>query len=144
MAAQAPSRPPVPTYLGSTATSISLGFSPSSDDGGAIIETIILQVSPYTSASWVDVITYSDNMMSHTLTTTSDPIIAYQKYRFRLKSVNSYGSSDWSPEIALSVAPLPSAPPLALKNQQMSTTSSIMVIWTAPTGDTEVVTGYQL
>jgi hypothetical protein len=83
-------------------------------------------------------------MMSHTLTTTTDPIVAYQKYRFRLKSVNSYGSSDWSPEIALTVAPLPSAPPIALKNQQLSTTTSIMVTWTAPTGDTEVVTGYQL
>jgi hypothetical protein len=67
----------VPTYLGSTAASISLGFNPSSDDGGAIIENIILQVSPYTSANWVDVTTYSDNMMSHTLTTTADPIIAY-------------------------------------------------------------------
>ena len=47
VAAQVPSRPPKPTYSSSTDTSVSIDIHPSSDDGGKIITSIILQVADY-------------------------------------------------------------------------------------------------
>jgi hypothetical protein len=53
--------------------------------------------------------------MRHTLNVGTDPILPNKKYRFRIKAVNDYGSSDWSPTIDLVVAPLPSAPEYPIK-----------------------------
>ena len=47
LAAQAPSVPPAPVYLGSTATTINLQFIPPADNGGA-------EISSYTL--WIDTI----------------------------------------------------------------------------------------
>lgn len=143
-AAQVPERQIAPVYVSSTADSISLGFSPSVDDGGSIITQIVLEISPYLSSDWQTVDTYSDNTMSHTLTVTDDGLVPYAEYRFRMKSVNAYGDSKYSPELAVSVAPLPSALDPVTKVQSLSTITSIMVAWTPPVADIEPIVGYQL
>ena len=48
--------------------------------------------------------------MMHTITTASGEVTSYEKYRFRIKAVNDYGSSDYSEEIQAAIAPLPSQP----------------------------------
>lgn len=89
-----------------------------------IIDEYVLQVSPILVTNWQDVTTFvasQSTALQHTLTTDADPIISYEKYRFRIKAMNAYGSSEWSPTIDLAVAPLPTAPEAPLKLQQLST-----------------------
>jgi hypothetical protein len=47
--------------------------------------------------------------MSYTLKTTeaTDTIATYRKYRFRLRSKNAHGLSDYSEEFVAAIAPLP-------------------------------------
>jgi hypothetical protein len=55
------------------------------------------------------------------MTTVDDQIASYNKYRFRIKAVNDYGSSEWSSTIDVAIAPKPSAPEPAVKLQNLST-----------------------
>lgn len=82
------------------------------------MQSMVLEKSSYLSAAWSVVSSYTDNSMSHTVKTSvaSDAIVSYAEYRFRLKNVNAYGSSAYSEEVILSVAPLPSAPAAPTKN----------------------------
>jgi len=93
--------------------------------------------------SWTDVTTYTDNSMSHTLDSVADTLTPYAEYRFRMKAENAYGSSDWSEEVVVALAPLPSAPAAVTKVQSLSTKTSMKVAWTAP-ADIEPITGYKL
>lgn len=90
-------------------------FSPSQDDGGSIITDYVLEISPYLSTAWAPVASYSDNSMSHTVDGT-DGLVPYSIYRFRTYAINGYGNSDYSEELAVAVAPLPSQPPVVTKN----------------------------
>jgi hypothetical protein len=154
LAAQVPSRPETPTYLSSTDTSITLGFTASEDDGGLIISSYVLQLSDLLVTNWQDVYSFvatSSSKLNHTLTTDLDPQTGLKidpielniKYRFRIKAVNDYGSSEWSPTIDLVVASLPSAPVALQKVQSLSSQTSIYIDWQPPT-DTEPVVGYQI
>lgn len=144
LAAQVPSRPLTPVYVESDLTSISLGFTASADDGGLIISQYVLQLSPMLTTNWLEVTTYDYISLYHTVTVANDPILANQKYRFRIKAVNAYGSSEWSPTIDLVVAPLPSAPSAPTKVQSLSSQNSIYLQWADPVSDTEIITGFRL
>lgn len=109
-AAEAPSRPAGPVYLSSDYDQISLSFTPSTDNGGAQISDVVLEISPYLDTDWQRVTSYDAASLQHTLTAAVDPIIAYGEYRFRYKSVNAFGSSDYSTDLAVSAIPLPAAP----------------------------------
>ena len=98
-------------------------------------------MSPYLQTNWQTVAGYSGTSLQYTLTTATDGIVANQIYRFRIRSQNDYGNSEWSPTIAVAVAPLPSAPLPPQKVQSLSTQNSIFVTWKAPT-DTQPITGY--
>lgn len=119
-AAEAPSRPLGPIYLSSDYDSISLGFTPSSDNGGSQISDVVLEISPYLSTNWEEVVSYDASTLTHTLTTTDDPIVSFGEYRFRYKSVNAFGSSLYSPEIAVAAMPIPFVPEPVQKLQELS------------------------
>ena len=65
-------------------------------------------MSPYLSTAWTNVASYTDDSMSHTLTTTTDAILSYTSYSFRLAAVNDYGISQFSEQLSSAIAPLPS------------------------------------
>lgn len=131
-AARTPSRPIPPLYVESTSSSITLSLTPSSDDGGSIITEIVLEIAGYLSSNWAKVTTYSDNSLIHTLTVADDGLVPYSIYRFRVKTVNYYGNSDYSAELPVAVAPLPSQPPPVIKQQLFSSTTQINVKWAPP------------
>lgn len=81
--------------------------------------------------------------MTHTLTTTDDSIVSGNKYRYRIKSVNAYGSSEYSQELSVSIAPLPSAPDAVTKDESFSSKTSMMIQWIKP-NDVEPIIGYKL
>ncbi len=62
-------------------------------------------------------------------------MVTQEKYRFRVKAVNDYGDSEYSTELHVAIAPLPSKPTEPTKDQPFSTKTSIKVNWT-PLGDT--------
>jgi hypothetical protein len=144
VAASPPSRPPTPVYGSSSASSITLLFGPSSDDGGKIIIRMELVVSPLEQTSWVLVSSYDGQSMGHTLTTGTDVVTAYTKYRFRIRAVNEYGPSAYSEELVASIAPLPTKFSSVEKDQDYSSATSIMVRWTDPADGMEPILGYAL
>jgi hypothetical protein len=78
------------------------------------------------------------------VTTANDGVVAYSHYRFRIRVVNEYGNSDYSEELILSVAPLPSKLDPVTKAQAYSSDTSTMVRWVDPGTDTEPILGYRL
>lgn len=81
--------------------------------------------------------------MSHSITVLSGQVAAYQKYRFRMKAVNDYGDSDYSGELQVAVAPLPSKPVAPLKDQPYSTQTTIKLNWLQQS-DIEPAVGYKV
>lgn len=100
---------------------ITLILFQSPDDGGSIITSYVLERSTLLNTNWVVVSSYNGYDMMHTITTASGIVTAYEKYRFRIKAVNDYGSSDYSEELQAAVAPLPSKPLPLTKDQPYST-----------------------
>ena len=82
--------------------------------------------------------------MTHTLTSSVDPIVPYGEYRFRYKSVNAFGSSPYSAELAVAAIPLPDAPEQVVKVQELSSKTSLTVAWAPPLVDPDRVRGFQL
>jgi hypothetical protein len=144
VAASTPARPPTPEYGSSTDSSITLLFAPSSDDGGKIITSMELQASPHLVTSWSDLTNYDGMSMSYTVTVANDGVVAFNHYRFRIRVVNEYGNSEYSEEVVLSVAPLPSKLEAVTKVQGYSSDGSTMVRWADPGLDTEPILGYRL
>lgn len=118
LAASVPSMPVAPVYVSSDLQSVTLGFTASADNGGLIISGYVLQITELTLTNWRDVTTFvttAATPLTHTMTVADDGLVPHLKYRWQIKAVNDYGSSLWSPSLALSVAPLPSAPTAPLK-----------------------------
>jgi titin len=60
-----------------------------------------------------------------------------------LKAVNYYGDSDYSEELPAAIAPLPSKPANVMKDQILSTKTSIRIVWNK-LPDTLPAKGYKL
>ena len=103
----------------------------------------MLEISEFLSSTWIPVASYTDNSLIHTLTEADDGIIPNTIYRFRVRTVNFYGDSDYSTELAVAVAPLPSQPDPPTKLQTTSSTTKINVKWIPPP-DIQPIIGYQL
>ena len=94
------------------------------------------------STDWQEVISYDASSLIHKLTTAVDPIVTYGEYRFRYKSVNTFGSSAYSAELAVAVAPLPQAPEPVTKIQELNSKNSMTLSWAPPLVDPDRVLGY--
>jgi hypothetical protein len=66
------------------------------------------------------------------------------RYRFRIRAVNAFGASDYSPELVAAIAPLPGAFAAVTKDALHSTSTSIKVQWVVPGSEVEPVLGYRL
>ena len=71
---------------------------------------MVLQISPFLATNWQTVVGYTGTSLQYKLTTQNDGIVTNSIYRFRINSENDYGSSEWSPTVAVAVAALPTAP----------------------------------
>jgi hypothetical protein len=144
IASSPPARPPRPTYGGSTADSVTVLFRPSGDDGGELITSMQLEVSPLLATAWQAVTTYTDMSMSHVLTVADDGLVAGALYRLRISATNARGTSPYSLELPVAVAPLPGRLDAVVKVQLHSSSTSITVRWAAPTGESASTLGYRL
>ena len=141
VAAQRPSQPSAPEYVISDDTSVTLGFRPPSSNGDSIIIKYVLEFSDFATLNWQIDTTFTDNSMNHILAVSSGLVTSYQKYRFRIYWENAFGTSEYSDELALAIASLPSKWAAPTKSQSSSTMTSISIQWVAPS-DTEPIIEY--
>ena len=123
VAAEEPSQPYAPEYVESDDTSVTLSFRPPASDGGSIITKYILEYSEFTTLNWQPITSYTDNSMSHKVTTLTPNV----KYRFRIKCENDFGTSDPSSELVVVIASLPSKPDPVTKDQSGSSKSGTVL-----------------
>lgn len=144
-----PSTPAQPTYMSSDALSITLGFFRSLDDGGMPILDYELEVddgelssSVFTLVAGYD---YATDGFAYTVIAADEGMTAISKlYRFRYRSKNEVGYSDYSDTLRIGLGPLPSAPNAPTRAVDGNSESSIALEWDELTGETLDVIDYMV
>jgi hypothetical protein len=129
-AATIPVRPPAPTFLTATASSITLGLSQSLNSRGSdITHYELFRNTGGTSNSYIIVSTYDGQSNSHILTTLLDFIAAGSIYKFKYRAINSYGPSDFSDEVDGGISSFPAQPAIPIKIESESSENFITLAW---------------
>lgn len=117
----------------------------SANDGGTSIQLYELWRDQGTQgSSFAQVTTYTDNSLTHTLTTTNDGIVSGVTYTFKTRSKNVLGYSDYSREVRIAVASPPNKPAAPIKVYAESGKTFITVDWQTSSGTEIPVLGYEL
>jgi hypothetical protein len=90
---------------------------------------------------FVQVTSYTDDSMTHTITTG---LVSGQIYTFKYRSENSVGYSSFSIEKRHAITLPPSKPNAPTKSMSMSTLTSIYVKWSESLPTQVPITGYKL
>jgi len=110
-ASRVPSAPASPTLDSASATTIVLDFTESEDNGGSPITSYELFMDTGSvGTAFVQVATYIDNAMTHTLTFAANAIVSGTTYGFKIRAVNDKGESSFSNEVRFAAASAPSQP----------------------------------
>jgi len=107
-AATVPMRPPQPTYVASTSTSITLAFLPTQDNGGSEITSYYLMRDAGNLASDINILVPGYDGISSSYTVTG--LTPGDNYRFQYYAVNAFGSSMPSAATTVAASSLPQAP----------------------------------
>lgn len=104
-AARVPLAPATPTLSSAAANTITLAFTESQDNGGSTITAYELYMDTgVVGSAFTKVTSYTDNSMSHTLSS----LTSGTSYGFKILAVNAIGSSSYSNEVRFSTAAAPS------------------------------------
>ena len=150
LVAGVPVRPMKPIVFGTSATQIELGFSEVADDGGSPVLSYTLYVRDEDTATFSPVSTYDGVSMSHTLDSVADSLSVGKIHYFKLQATNDVGTSEFSDEASVALAPLPAQlTPAPWVDLGKSSLTSIMIRWNAgvtiPSIPGEIgITGYKL
>jgi hypothetical protein len=133
LAAGIPGIPSAPTYVSSTATTITIAWVDDTNNGGSVIlnyniyvDTGSLTVNTFNLVGQTSILTYTlDN-------TVLTQFLSGSMYRFRITAVNVLGESSPSNEIRISLEPLPPQPATPTIDQTKSTLTSLYVSWISP------------
>lgn len=110
-AANVPNAPPSPYLISATGTSIQLGFYETAENGGSqVLSYELWRDNGALGTAFTKVTTYTDNAMTHTLTTAANAITGGLIYTFKYKAVNVIGASAFSPEVRFAIASPPAKP----------------------------------
>jgi titin len=107
-AATKPIAPPRPTYISSTSTTITLGFTNTSDNGGSLVSGYKLYRDNGDLSSEVNIHVTSYNGLASSTTITG--LSSGKKYRFRLRAINEFGESPDSLTLTIAASVLPEKP----------------------------------
>lgn len=134
-AASTPSKPPTPTLITATSTSMQLQFYKPHDNGGSDITSYELYINDGTDSNEPTtlVASYSTNTMTHTLGTVADSLTSGKIYRFKFRAINAEGNSDDSEIARFGFADAPSAPTGLARMNSYTTSTQIGVSWSAAT-----------
>jgi len=121
-AANVPNKPPVPMYVSSTTTSITMNFQQTDDSGG----TPVIRYKVYRDAgddftsSYVEMTSYDGQSSQFTATVAADNLVTGKIYRFVYVAANSLGNSAYSNEMIAGIGAAPAKPNAPKKNVQLS------------------------
>jgi len=101
-------QPPIPKYVSSTSTSITLMFELSPDNGGSKIVRYKLKRDDGDLATGVDIEVTAYNGLSSIFTLTN--LVTGKKFRFQYYAVNAFGDSEPSETLTIAASPLPDPP----------------------------------
>jgi hypothetical protein len=92
-------------------------------------------------SAFVKVDSYTDNALTHTISTG---LVSGEIYTFKYRSMNQVGYSEYSTEVRYAISLPPSKPQAPTKNLVLSSETSIFVEW-AESAPTQVpILGYKL
>lgn len=137
----APGKPTFNSFLGST---LNINIWPSSDNGGTDIIDYELEVDAGDNfnSNFNPLVNYDGNSLIYGATNAQDGIVIGKTYRFRTRSRNLIGYSEYSEEGYIAFGDVPSTPLAPTKVK--STYTSISVQWVAPLVTDLDITGYIL
>lgn len=147
LAARTPLAPATPQLISVSSTSVSLRFSPSPDNGGALINDYELWMDQGTLGSTFvkSIYSFATNQFSFTIDVAAEHLTPGNYYRFKYRAVNSIGYGEYSNQLAVPVGDVPSQPNSLSKIQ--TTKNSIVVGWPQASGTQSSVgniKGYQV
>ena len=143
---EAPGKPPAPTYVSSTSTSITLSFEPVVENGGLPITRYHLYRDQGSlTSSFTEIASYLGTDMQFEVTQANESgMVSGETYRFYFTAENAVGEGPASDIVSFALGPLPSTPAAPTLNRDYSTQTSLYVTWSALTGEVLDVEGYGL
>jgi hypothetical protein len=76
-----------------------------------------------------------EQIISGNVYTTSNALTPNTVYTFKVKIVNSFGASSFSPEVSIRAAAVPDAPVYIENNIEVTASGRIGLTWTPPPSD---------
>lgn len=142
-AATVPSPPGKPYYIGSTASTITLGLPETIDNGGSKIRTYELYRDDGDLSSDINVQVTDYNGIDTEFEVTG--LTPGSVYRFAYFAVNDFGSSESSLILTIASTELPEPPTDITIDWDRSTKTSLQILWNAPVVEpASLITGYYL
>ena len=144
-----PDAPAQPTYISSKDSEIIISFQRSQNDGGLPIIDYKLEVDEGDVTSDFNSVvgySFSNNGYSAKIDATLNTMTPGLLYRFRVRSQNNLGYSDYSQVLMVGLGALPSQPsaPAKVSDDPSNSESSIMLNWSPLTSQTLQINYYSL
>ena len=134
LAAIKPSTPPMPTIVSASATAIQIAVLPSNYAGGAPIDKYEIWRDDGNKGAYQIISGYDGLSSSINLDSTLDSGLTLGLiYRFKVRSHNVKGYSEFSPVASAAYADHPDKPAQPLKILALSSTTSIALQWSLNT-----------
>ena len=142
--ADVPSKPIHPVKLVSASeTQIVVNFEGCTDSNGSPIENYQLFYKTDVTADYALIRTIAEGASREaTLTVSGDGLQAGQTIFLRYKAVNVRGASEFSEQASFTISDLPSAPTNLIKDDTLSTLTSIYLRWDFVLDTSSNVIGY--
>ena len=139
--AEVPSAPSAPVMDSSTLKSISVAWSPPSDNGGSSITGYKIYMNDFFSDKLN--LVYDGSFTPSVFSYTQQNLIQGQPYRFKVSAINRVGEGSVSSSGTFYSAETPGAPSAQILIS--STSTSVAFSWTPPIDDGDsVITGYEI
>lgn len=143
---EAPGKPPSPSLLASSATSITLAFKPVAETGGLpIVRYHLYRDQGSLTSSFTEIASYGGSDMTFVVTQANEASMATgTAYRFRFTAENTLAEGPPSDIVSFALGALPSKPSAPTLDRDRSTETSLYVEWSALTSQDAEVEGYRL
>lgn len=135
-------QPPIPKYISSTSTSITLLFDLSPDNGGSKVIRYRLRRDGGDLSTAVDIDVTGYDGLSSIYTVTG--LTSGKKYRFEYYAYNAFGYSLPSETLTIAASPLPDAPNAPYVDWSLSSKTSLHIFWDAVIDPPAPILGYIL
>jgi large repetitive protein len=144
--ATVPLAPPIPVFVQSLSSDTQLtidisGFTTSYNGGSSVI-SFEIQMATGCSGPFVSLVGYTSNYNAQSYT-HSDGVVKGTTYKFRYRAKNVHGFGDFSPELEVLAATVPSSPPRPTLSLVSSTSISLTFTATTDNGGSSI-TSYEL